>query len=298
VYVKGTGSLTDGAPAAARRNERERRAIELAQARPILEVKDLRKIYGGVTAVDGVSFELREGEALGLIGPNGSGKTTTFDLISGYQLPTSGTVVFDGVDITNLGPEQRAQRKLVRRFQDARLFPSLTVFETILVALEQRLEVRSTFLHAAGLPGARKSERRARVRAERLIELLDLGTYRDKFVKELSTGLRRIVDLACVLASEPKLLLLDEPSSGIAQAEAEGLGPLLRRIRFETGCSLLIIEHDMPLISAVADELLALERGAVVLRGAPNVVLNDERVIESYLGGSEAAIRRSGATPS
>src|SRR5581483_3364278 len=148
---------------------------------------------------------------------------------------------------------------------------------------------------AIQLPQARRAERRVRLQAERLIDLLDLGAYRDKFVKELSTGLRRIVDLACVLATEPKVLLLDEPSSGIAQAEAESLGPLLGRIRFETGCSILIIEHDMPLISAVADELVALEQGLVVVRGLPDVVLNDERVIEAYLGGSEQAIRRSGS---
>jgi branched-chain amino acid transport system ATP-binding protein len=204
-------------------------------------------------------------------------------------------VTYEGVDVTDLGPEERARRRLVRRFQDARLFPSLTVFETLLVSLEQRTEVKSTLLAAVQLPAARRSERRVRVRAERLIELLELGAYRDKFVKELSTGLRRIVDLACVLAAEPRVLLLDEPSSGIAQAEAEGLAPLLRRVRFETGCSILIIEHDMPLISAVSDELVAMDLGQVILRGKPEDVLNDDRVIESYLGGSEAAVRRSGS---
>jgi branched-chain amino acid transport system ATP-binding protein len=247
-----------------------------------------------VLALDNVDLALKEGEVLGLIGPNGSGKTTLFDIISGFQQADEGHVRYEGVDITNLGPEARAKRKLVRRFQDARLFPSLTVFETLLVALEQQLEVRSATLGALSAPNARRAERRVRRRAERLIELLDLGAYRDKFVKELSTGLRRIVDLACVLATEPKVLLLDEPSSGIAQAEAEGLAPLLRRVRFETGCSILIIEHDMPLISAVADELVALERGRVLLRGPADTVLNDERVIESYLGGSEEAVRRSG----
>src|SRR5439155_5741765 len=126
---------------------------------------------------------------------------------------------------------------------------------------EQRLEVRSTFLSAFGAPQARRAERRLRLRADRLIELLELAAFRDKFVSELSTGLRRIVDLACVLAAEPRVLLLDEPSSGIAQAEAEGLAPLLRRVRYESGCSLLIIEHDMPLITAVSDELLALVQG-------------------------------------
>jgi len=296
VYVKGTGALTEGGPAGAQRNERERRMLGLGEARPILEVTDLTKRYGGVTAVDHVSFTLRDGEVLGLIGPNGAGKTTIFDLISGYQQPDGGVVRFEETDITGLTAEERSRRKLIRRFQDARLFPSLTVFETLLVALEQQLEVKSTLLYAGGalVPNARRAERRQRVRAERLIELFDLGAYRDKFVKELSTGLRRIVDVACVLATEPRVLLLDEPSSGIAQREAESLAPLLRRIRFETGCSILIIEHDMPLISSVSDELIALDRGEVVLRGTPDEVLNNERVIESYLGTTEAAVNRSG----
>jgi branched-chain amino acid transport system ATP-binding protein len=294
VYVKGTGALTDGAPAGAMRSERERRALQMDVARPILEVEGLVQRYGGVTAVNGTTFALREGEVLGLIGPNGAGKTTIFDIISGYQSADEGKVIFEGVDITNEAPEVRAQRKLVRRFQDARLFPSLTVFETLLVALEQQLEVKNPFSHALRLPNARKAERRLKVRAERLVDLLELGSYRDKFVKELSTGLRRVVDLACVIATEPRVLLLDEPSSGIAQAEAESLAPLLRRIRFETGCSILIIEHDMPLISSVSDELIALERGEVIVRGTPTDVLNDERVIESYLGTSEATVNRSG----
>ena len=296
VYVKGTGALTDGAPASAQRSARAQRQLELGTTPAVLEVAGITKRFGGVTALYGVDLSLRDGEVLGLIGPNGSGKTTLFEIISGYQTPDDGTVTYEGVDITGLPPEERARRRLIRRFQDARLFPSLTVFETLLVSLEQKNEVRSTLMNALSTPQARKSERRVRVRAERLIELLELGSYRDKFVRELSTGLRRVVDLACVLATEPKVLLLDEPSSGIAQAEAEGLAPLLRRVRFETGCSILIVEHDMPLISAVADELVALERGTVLLRGTPEDVLNDERVIESYLGGAEAAIKRSGST--
>ena len=295
VYVKGTGALTDGAPSGAARSEREMRSLELGARAPVLEIDGIVKRYGGVTAIGGVSFDLREGEVLGIIGPNGAGKTTLFDIISGFQSADEGVIRYEGVDITRLSPEERARRKLVRRFQDARLFPSLTVFETLLVSLEQRLEVRSVLLGGVGAPAARKDEKRARVRAERLLELLELSAYRDKFVRELSTGLRRIVDLACVLAAEPKVLLLDEPSSGIAQAEAEGLAPLLRRVRFETGCSILIIEHDMPLISAVSDELVALEQGTFVTRGTPEEVLNDERVIEAYLGTSEAAVKRSGS---
>ncbi len=294
VYVKGTGSLTEGAPAATLPSARTRKAIQLHDARPVLEVENLVRRYGGVLAVNGVSFSLREGEILGLIGPNGAGKTTIFDIISGFQIPDEGVVRYEGVDITAMGPEERARKRLVRRFQDARLFPALTVFETLLCALDQRLEVKNVVMNAMSVPQVRKAERRVRVRAERLIELFELQSYRDKFVKELSTGLRRIVDLTCVMATNPKVLLLDEPSSGIAQAEAEGLAPLLRRVRYETGCALLIIEHDMPLISALSDELIALDQGAVVTRGQPEEVLNDERVIESYLGTSQEAIQRSG----
>ncbi|HVM54702.1 MAG TPA: MFS transporter [Acidimicrobiales bacterium] len=295
VYVKGTGALTDSAPASAQRSARAQHLMDLETARPVLEVRDVVRRFGGIVAVDGVSLSLREGESLGIVGPNGSGKTTLFELIGGYLPLDGGSIHLDGVDISTMRPEERARLGLVRRFQDARAFPSLTVFETILVALEQRLEVKSAVVAALALPQARASERRARARADRLVDLLELGAYRDKFVSELSTGLRRIVDLACVLAAEPKVLLLDEPSSGIAQAEAEALGPLLRRIKTETGCSMLVIEHDMPLITSVADDLLALERGRVVVQGPPEVVLNDQRVIESYLGGSEEAVKRSGA---
>jgi len=292
VYVKGTGALV-GAGSEGQR-EAHRRLGVLQNARNVLEVENLSKSFGGVKAVDDVTFALRDSEVLGLIGPNGAGKTTIFDLISGFQAPDEGRVVYDGTDVTSMGPDERARLQLIRRFQDARLFPSLTVYETILVALDRRHEAKNMVLNALQLPQARASERRLRRRADNLIDLLELGAFRDKFIKELSTGLRRITDIACMLATEPKVLLLDEPSSGIAQAEAESLGPLLRRVRVDTGCSILIIEHDMPLISRVADELLALDQGRVVVRGAPDKVLNDRAVIESYLGTSEAAIRRSG----
>lgn len=294
VYVKGAGALVEGAPAGALRTAREQRQIALSDARDALEVQSVSKSYGGVSAVDDVSFTLREGEILGVIGPNGAGKTTLFDLISGYQTPDEGRIVFDGVDVTQSRADERARKRMVRRFQDARLFPSLTVFENVLLALDRRLEVRSMVLTALQVPQVRKAERALRRRAERLIELLELGAYRDKFAKELSTGLRRITDIACVLATEPKLLLLDEPSTGIAQAEAESLGPLLRRVRFETGCSMLLIEHDMSLIVSVSDELMAMDQGRVLVRGAPDEVLNNERVIQSYLGTSEEVIRRTG----
>jgi branched-chain amino acid transport system ATP-binding protein len=287
VYVKGTGALTSQ-PGGSRRQRRPE------DKRAVLDVEGLTKSFGGVRAVDDVSFTLHDEEILGLIGPNGAGKTTIFDLISGYQMPDAGKVIFEGADITSMPPDQRARQQLIRRFQDAKLFPSLTVYETILLALDRRQDVKNMALIAMQIPQARQSERRVRRRADQLIDLLGIGAYRDKFVKELSTGLRRVCDIACVLATDPRVLLLDEPSSGIAQAEAESLGPLLARVRRETGCSILIIEHDMPLISRVADELVALEQGRVIMRDVPDVVLNDPRVVESYLGTSEAAIRRSG----
>ncbi len=291
VYVKGTGTL--GGTQSAVKGERERRRYSIEGARSVLQVEGVSKTFGGVTAVTDVSFDLREGESLGLIGPNGAGKTTVFDLVSGYQTVDGGRITYEALDVTHLPAEERAKLGLVRRFQDARLFPSLSVYENILVALERQAEVRSIFLTTLQVPQARQAEARQRQRADRLIELLDLGAYRDKFVKELSTGLRRITDIACVLATEPRLLLLDEPSTGIAQAESENLGPLLRRIRHETGCSLLIIEHDMSLISQISDELLAMDQGRVLVRGTPEEVLNDDRVVSSYLGISDNLVEAS-----
>lgn len=293
VYVKGTGAMTASAPATLK-SERERRAYVLSDARNVLEVKNVSKKFGGVVALEDVSLELRDGEIIGLIGPNGAGKTTLFDIISGYQSADAGQIFYNGADVTTSGPEDRAAAGLVRRFQNARLLPSLTVYENLLLALDRKLDTKNTILIALQLGAVRGSERRIRVRADNLIGLLSLEDYRDKFVKELSTGLRRMVDLACVLASEPKVLMLDEPSTGIAQAEAEGLGPLLRRVRFETSCSILVIEHDMNLISNISDELIAMDQGRVLMRGTAEEVLNADVVVQSYLGTSEEVIQRSG----
>jgi branched-chain amino acid transport system ATP-binding protein len=185
-----------------------------------------------------------------------------FDIISGYQTPDAGRVVFDGVDITALPPEQRARRKLVRRFQDARMFGSLTVFETILVSLEQRVEVRSTFLAAFGAPQYRRAERRLRLRAERLIELLELGAFRDKFVNELSTGLRRIVDLACVLAAEPRVLLLDDPTRGIDPGAKHDLYRLLGRLAGD-GVAIVLLSTDVDELVDLMDRVLVFRDGEV-----------------------------------
>ncbi len=262
---------------------------------PVLVAEDLRKSFGGIRAVDGAHFTLHEGEILGLIGPNGAGKTTIFDLVSGILELDSGRLTLDGMDITSMRAHQRAQMGLGRSFQDARIFSSMTVAENIAFALERHLPHRDHVAAALSLPAIAEMEEDIAYTTTDLIELLNLGAFRDKFVSELSTGSRRIVDLAMSLAHDPKVLLLDEPSSGVAQKETEALGPLLQRIKHETGCSLLVIEHDMPLLTAICDRLVALELGAVVTTGTPDDVLSDERVISSYLGGDLDVINRSGA---
>src|SRR5207248_675862 len=174
-------------------------------------------------------------------------------------------------------------------------FPALTVEETIAVALERWIDVRDPFNAMLRLPAQQDSERALQERVDELIELMGIESFRSKFVRELSTGSRRVVDIACVLAHRPSVVLLDEPSSGIAQREAEALGPLLLRIRDTLGASLLVIEHDMPLITSVSDRLLALEQGRIICTGPPNDVLSHPDVISSYLGSSPDAIARSGA---
>jgi len=262
---------------------------------PAIAVTDVRVRFGGIEAVGGVSLSAAPGEIVGIIGPNGAGKTTLLDVISGFIPADAGQVLLNGRDLTRLGADQRARLGLGRSFQDALLFPALTVEETIAVALERWIAVKDAVNPALHLPAAFDSEQAVRKRVTELIEMLGLETTRTKFVHELSTGVRRVVDLACVVAHSPSVVLLDEPSSGIAQRESEALAPLLRRLRDELGATLLLIEHDMPLITAVADRLVALDRGLVIATGQPAAVLRDPVVISSYLGDNAAAIGRSGA---
>jgi branched-chain amino acid transport system ATP-binding protein len=250
--------------------------------------------FGGLTALDGVDLDVAPGSALGIIGHNGAGKTTLFDVISGFLSPDAGRVVVGGVDVTAEPPHRRAVAGLGRSFQEARLFPSLTVAETVAVALERHLPNRDTLAAALALPASTVMEAAVADRVDQLLALLGLSGYRHHRTGDLSTGTRRIVELACMLAQDPAVLLLDEPSAGVAQRETEALAPLLRRVRAATGCSLVIVEHDMGLIASVCDELVALEFGSVIARGTPAEVLAHPRVISSYLGSDEATIQRSG----
>ncbi|MFN2462423.1 MAG: MFS transporter, partial [Candidatus Dormibacteria bacterium] len=260
----------------------------------VLTVEDLAVSFGGVAALGGVSFTVAPGEILGIIGPNGAGKTTLFDVISGFVRPDAGSVHLLARDVSDMGPDARARQGLIRSFQNVRLFSALTVRENIATAFERHLESRSVVASAVYFP-VRKQEKRLERRIDNLVDSLGLGPYADKFVNELSTGSRRIVDLACLLAAEPVMLLLDEPSSGLAQAEAEELGPLVSRITKEVGCSVAIIEHDLPLVSSVSTRLMAMERGRVIASGRPAEVLADPEVVRAYLGASDSVTARSGA---
>jgi ABC-type branched-subunit amino acid transport system ATPase component/sugar phosphate permease len=262
--------------------------------KPVLQVTGISANFGGIRAVDQASFEIRPREIVGVIGPNGAGKTTMFDLISGFTPLQAGRLTLAGTDITSLSASRRAAAGLGRSFQDARLFPELTVEETLAISLERWVESRSTLVAAMHLPMAFESERQVAARVDELIELMALGAYRDAFVRELSTGTRRVVDLACLVAHRPAVILLDEPSSGIAQKEVEALAPVVRRLRDEMGASLVIIEHDIPFVSSVSDRLLALDQGRIIAAGSPSDVLAHPDVVESYLGTSGAAIVRSG----
>jgi branched-chain amino acid transport system ATP-binding protein len=271
------------------------RTAPAADAPVILSCEGLTKRFGGITAVQSVDLELREGEILALIGQNGAGKTTLFDCISGFLPVDGGRVRLRDVDITDLAPHARAALGLGRSFQEARLFPSLTTEETLAVARERHLLSHGLVAAALGQPVARDSEVDVAEKVAFLIDLMGLGAFREKLTGELSTGSRRIVELAGLLASDPTVIVLDEPSGGVAQKESEALGPLLRRVQEATGTSILVIEHDMPLLSGLCDRMVALELGEVIAEGTPAEVLDHPRVVESYLGTDATAIARSGA---
>jgi branched-chain amino acid transport system ATP-binding protein len=265
-------------------------------AAPVLELVNVSKAFGGIRAVNDVSFRVAPSEILGLIGPNGAGKTTIFDIISGFVDNDEGTIFLGGQEITKLAPDARARLGLGRSFQDARIFGSLTVAENLAVSMERHLGIRDHLADALALPAVAEQEIDIKFSVDELIELMNLEAFRNKFVSELSTGSRRIADLAMAIAHDPSVLILDEPSSGIAQREAEALGPLIQRIQREVGCAVLVIEHDMSLVMGISDRMMALELGAIVTEGTPDEVINDPRVISAYLGGDIATIQRSGVS--
>jgi ABC-type branched-subunit amino acid transport system ATPase component/ABC-type branched-subunit amino acid transport system permease subunit len=258
---------------------------------PWLRTHDVSVTFGGIRAVSEVSLEVHRGEIVGLIGTNGAGKSTLMNAISGF-VPNTGTIEVLGVDVSHLPAHKRHAVGLGRGFQDAVLFPGLTVRETVLVALEARersLLVPSMF----ALPPSPGAEKRKGREAEDILAFLGLLPFADNQVVDLSTGTRRIVELACLLATEAKVLLLDEPTGGVAQKETEAFAPLIKRVQRELDAAIVVIAHDMPLIMSISDRVYCLEAGAVISSGSPDHVRNDPAVIASYLGTDERAIVRS-----
>ncbi|WP_436793283.1 ATP-binding cassette domain-containing protein [Actinospongicola halichondriae] len=295
VFIAGGSAADDPAEVPATPKKAGEARVIAEDADTVLDIRGITKRFGGITAVDDVDVQLRDGQIIGLIGHNGAGKTTLMDCISGFLSIEAGRIGIRGLDVTDWLPHERAVAGLGRSFQDARLYPSLTVAETISVARERHLANRDIVAAALGLPASYEVEIDIETKVEELVELMGLSAYHEKLTGELSTGSRRIVDLACILAQDPSVLMLDEPSGGVAQKETEALGPLLLRVRERTGCSILVIEHDMPLLSSICDQLVALETGAVIATGTPDEVLSHPAVIESYLGTDDSAINRSGS---
>jgi ABC-type branched-subunit amino acid transport system ATPase component/ABC-type branched-subunit amino acid transport system permease subunit len=263
----------------------------IAPDAPAIDARGVVVNFGGVRAVDDATITVARGEVVGLIGTNGAGKSTLLNAIGGY-VPAGGHIQVLGHDVTKLASHRRAALGLGRTFQAATLFPEMSVRQTVMVALEARRRV-GVLSHALALPTAGRDEARKRSEADEIIDFLGLGRYADATISELSTGTRRIVELAGLLAVNAEVMCLDEPTAGVAQRETEAFGPLLLAIRRELDASILIIEHDMPLIMSMSDRVYCLEAGRVIAEGIPEQVRSNPTVVASYLGTDERAIARS-----
>ena len=297
----GAPSPVDEAPEAPEPEPERRQPRPLVTARsapaaagsgPALQTRGVSVRFGGNTAVDDVSVHVDHGELVGLIGTNGAGKSTLLNAISGF-VPAKGRILVLGDDVTSRRAPARHARGLGRGFQGARVYPGLTVRESLMVALEARSH---SYLvpSMTALPPSPSQERAKRVEADEIIDYMGLRRYADHFVATLSTGTRRIVELASLLAVNARVLLLDEPTGGVAQREAEAFGPLIKQVQAELDAAVIVIEHDMPLVMGISDRVYCLEAGAVIAEGSPEQVRSDPLVIASYLGTSDQAIGRSG----
>jgi branched-chain amino acid transport system ATP-binding protein len=270
--------------------EESLRASAHEKAGAILTTERLTVRFGGITALDGVEVAIQPGEIVGLLGPNGAGKTTLFNAISGFIKPDAGRVSLDGRAIQDLFPYERVALGLGRTFQHQSLFRGLTVEENLRVAQHRHLRA-GPIAAMLRLPSWRRDEIEARALVEQMLEVINLGPWRKRYPWELSYGTLRFLELASVLSLRPSVLLLDEPATGIQQKEVEALGPMLKRIREETGCAIFLIEHDMGLLFGVSERVYALDFGRIIAEGTPDEVAADPRVLESYLGRT----RREGA---
>ncbi|HEL9630884.1 ABC transporter ATP-binding protein [Streptococcus suis] len=250
----------------------------------LLEVKNLTKNFGGLTAVGDVTMELHEGELVGLIGPNGAGKTTLFNLLTGVYEPSEGTITLAGTILNGKAPSKIASLGLGRTFQNIRLFKNMTVLENVLIGLGNhgKAEVLASFLR---LPAFYKNEEELKNKAIDLLKIFDLDGDADTLAKNLPYGQQRRLEIVRALATEPKILFLDEPAAGMNPQETAELTQLIRKIKEEFGITIILIEHDMSLVMEVTERIYVLEYGRLIAHGTPEEIRNNKRVIEAYLGG-------------
>jgi branched-chain amino acid transport system ATP-binding protein len=253
---------------------------------PALAVRGVEKVFGGVHALSDVSFNVSSGQVTALIGPNGAGKTTLFNVITSVLSADSGEVRLFGTKLTDLSSVKIANLGLIRTFQTARVFPGMSVLDNVMLG-RHRLMRTHGISQALWLAPARLEDSQSRERAERLLEILELSQYRNAHAPTLPIGAQKLVEIARALMAAPRLLCLDEPAAGLNDVETQKLSNLLGAIR-QLGITLLIVEHNMPLIMNLADRIVVLDAGKLVIEGTPNEVRTDPRVIEAYLGSADS----------
>ena len=253
----------------------------------IFKVDDLAIHFGGIKAVDGVSFDVPRGSIFTIIGPNGAGKTTIFNAISRLYNVTRGTLTFDGTDITNVKAENIASLGIARTFQNIELFENASVLQNLLIGRATHSTSRF-WQDMLFFPSVKQAERAHRQRVEEVIDFLDLQPHRDSLISGLPYGVRKVVEIARALCTEPKLLLLDEPASGLSVEETQDLVYWIKDIRKQLGITVIMVEHDMSLVSQVSDHVLAINQGRFLASGSVQEVQADPAVIEAYLGPDAA----------